>query len=173
MKLQPKIQGKAIGDLGTMSRFIWTRLAYHQMFVNTPLRAEPEGTRVLLSLGRGQGKPVTIDLTSLTAVELAAFKQTVLIATEIAEPICEDLDRRALEELENGNDANPRCYRPLPTVVVRPRAFREYSGRLLDGRTDVLSGVQLNVMPGGGLADDSGNLDEYSQEQSDGGEDNP
>lgn len=163
MKLKPKTQGNAIKDLGPMSRFVWTRLAYHNLFVNTPIRAEEDTTRVILSIGRGTGKPVTIDLTSLTATELAAFKHTVLIATEVAEPICKALDDRAREEMNNGNDANPRCYRPLPTVVVRPRAFREYSGGLLDGRKDVLSGMQLNVLPGGEPTIVSGDLDESSQ----------
>lgn len=170
MKLPSQRTGGNV-DVSPTTRFIWTRLAYHQASVNTP---ENDGqTRVLFSLNRGQGKPVVIDLTALTLVELEAFRQTVLIATEAAAPICKELDLRAQKEMENGNDANPRCYRPLPTVVIRTRAFREYSGRILDGRQDVLSRMQLNILSGGGYASSGSDVDEQGKGQQASGQDNP
>jgi hypothetical protein len=173
VKLQPR-QQKGNSDLSAASRFLWTRLAYHSLNVNTPASQIGKGhSRVIFSLTRGQGQPVVIDLTALTAVELEAFKQSVLIATEVAAPICAELDHRAQEEMENGDDSNPRCYRPLPSVVIRPRAFREYRGSILDGRKDVLSGMQLNVLSASGLSDDSSDLDEQREEQPSGSKDNP
>lgn len=142
------------------NRFIWVRTFLHQITVHTP--EEPAGNkRVILTLTRGAGEHLGIDLTALTASELKAFRETVAIATEIAAPIVERLDLEAQEAVKNGNsELDDRFYRPLPTVVVRKRALEEYDEELLRRRTELLvsasdgRGAEAGTpVPSGGVAE--------------------
>lgn len=168
-----KLSDKGNSDFQNRIRFILTRLTYHTIQVHTPSNPETGLSKVLLSLNRGAGRPVTVDLSALTVEELAAFKESVLIATEAARPICVELDRRAQEAMQNGDDADPRTYRSVPVVFVRPGSLAKYDRRLLDGRKDVLQGVQFNVMQSNGVSEPGGDLDEHVQVEQDGTEDNP
>lgn len=167
-----KLPAKDNSDYSPKNRFMLTRLLWHVLQIYTPKHPDNGENKIILSLGRGAGKPMAIDLTRFTEQELIAFKETVLIATEAAQPICAELDRRAQEAMED-EDPNPRTYRPLPVVFIRPRAFGKYDKRLLDGHQNVLQGVQFNLMQSNGTAEPGGDLDEQGEIESNGTKDNP
>lgn len=60
-----------------------------------------------------------INLTSLTANELRAMRTFWDRAFAMAEPLCEQLDKRAQEQFESGEGDAVRLYRPDPKVYVR------------------------------------------------------
>lgn len=118
----------------------------------------------------------TIDLTRLTHPELLAFRKSVLIATEIAEPLVLAADSEARKAAENGDDSDDRVYRGLPTMVVRSSVleFSPYNQGILERHSDVFSRVAGGIinsksaeLPGGGLAEmepgDEEAIGEYDQ----------
>lgn len=159
---------RGMKDFSRMARFIWTRLPNHQITVQTPEDEERKGEqRVVLTLVRGasgSNNSVTIDLTALTREELLAFRETVAIATEVAEPLVVKRDQDAMERMDAGDDSDPRIYRGLPTMVVRAGALREYDQGVLGRRQDVLSGIGYNKLPGNGVPGPGSSVDESVQE---------
>lgn len=154
------------GDFARIFRFMWTRLLRHQVSIIVPDDATRIGRqRVLLTFVSGMNRPVTIDLTNLTLPELRALSETVAIAVEVAEPEVMARDQEAREKQDAGDDSDDRCYRPLPYVVIRKGALRAYHEGLLLRRKNVLSGVDLNVMPGRRPAVAGGSVDEQQQEE--------
>lgn len=146
------------------NRFVWTRLLRHQITIGIPEHTKYGTPRVLLTfIGTNTSQAFTIDLTALTGPELAAFKETALIATEVAEPIVEGLDRAALENAD-ADDSDDRLYRPLPTVVVRKGALREYAEGVLQRRDAVLRSLDATILAGVGAAADGGDVDRHEQE---------
>jgi hypothetical protein len=146
------------------TRFIWCRTLWHQLTVSVPWTRDKSRQSVLLSLVRGAGQAVVIDLTSLTLPELIAFRETVAIATEVAEPIVRRLDLDAAEGFtDDGDDSNNRLYRPLPTVAVRKRALAEYDQGVLDRRTNALSGAGIDLVPGTRTSFVNSTMDESDQ----------
>lgn len=168
-----KLPDRDRSDFGTQNRFMLTRTSFHTVQVYTPPNPDTGLPKVILSINRGAGKPMAIDLSMFTEQELIAFKETVLIATEVAQPVCTALDQRAQEAMNNGDDTDPRTYRSVPVVFVRPRSLQEYDRRLLDGHKDVLSGMQFNLMQPNGSGESVGDLDEPGQVNEDGTQDNP
>lgn len=165
MKLPARRHGEN-PDFARATRFIWTRLSRHTIQVNTPDHSRG-GQRVILSITHGVNKTVRIDLTALTYPELLALRETINIATEVAEPICQSLDNKAAEKMNHdGDDSDERIYRPLPTVVVRKGTLREYDQGILDRRKDVLSGVQYQLLPGGRPKGFGSNLDNREEDDS-------
>lgn len=71
---------------------------------------------VVWSMPRGDN---AFSLTALTATELRAAKLVFEMAFELAEPICEALDKVAEEAWERGDDTHSRSYRSLPVFFVR------------------------------------------------------
>jgi hypothetical protein len=136
------------------NRFMWTKLPNYEVVVNVPLANDETHQRVFFSISRPYGQ-VSIDLTALTAVELAALRETFLIATDVARPVVEALDQKARDDEQDGNDNNPRLYRQLPLVVVRKGALTSYSESLLLGREDVLHAVGAQFSAAGSAESES------------------
>jgi hypothetical protein len=96
---------------------------------------------------------------------LLAFREAVLIATEVAEPLVRNLDAAARERLDDGDDSDDRLYRGLPTVVVRKRALGKYDEGVLQRRSDVLQGIGAQFLAGELPAFEGGGLDELKEER--------
>lgn len=160
-------------DFKTSNRLMLTRLSFHALQIYTPTNPTNGKPKVILAINRGAGKPLAIDLSQLTEQELVAFRETVLIATEVAQPICAALDQRAQEAMQNGDDTDPRTYRQVPVVFVRPRSLAEYDRRVLDRREDVLQGMQFNLMSANGASESGGHVDELVEDNQTGSQDGP
>ena len=167
MKLPAKKPGRSPSvnaAFSQLTRFLYTRLIHHTVIVNAPMDAAGRFQRIILSIMHGKGTNVAIDLTHLTLAELIAFRETVAIATEVAEPIVRQRDLEAQEKAENGDDSDDRIYRAVPTVVVRERALNSYNESVLNGRPDVFQ----RVGPGNGRlgrsSDGGSAVDERKQE---------
>lgn len=142
------------------NRFVWTRLMRQQLTVRCVEHTVQKTQRVLLTItGSSDSQSITIDLTALTGHELEAFKETVLIATEVAEPIVATLDKAALENV-NADDSDDRIYRPLPTVVVRKGALKEYDEGVLRRRSAFFQRDGMRILAGVGPGDEGGDLDQ-------------
>jgi hypothetical protein len=87
MKLPATTKGRGGSPFSRATRFIWVRLPWHQITVSVPFSKSGKFQEVILTLTRGTNQSVTINLTSLTLPELLALRESVLIATEVAEPI--------------------------------------------------------------------------------------
>lgn len=168
-----KLPDRDRSDFKTSTRFVLTRLSFHALQIYTPSNINTGHPKVILAINRGAGKPLAIDLSQLTEQELLAFRETVLIATEVAQPICAALDLRAQEAMKNGDDTDPRTYRQVPVVFVRPRSLEKYDRRILDRREDVLQGMQFNLMSANGVSESGRDLDELIADKQAGAEDNP
>lgn len=160
-------------DFKTSTRLMLTRLSFHALQIYTPNNPATNKPKVILAINRGAGKPLAIDLSQLTEQELIAFRETVLIATEVAQPICAALDQRAQEAMQNGDDTDPRTYRQVPVVFVRPRSLAEYDRRILDGRENVLQGMQFNLMSANRVSEPGSDVDELVEDEQAGTEDRP
>lgn len=150
--------------LNRRNQFAWIKFMWHQIAIHVPLSTNKSYQRVILTINRGNGTPVGLDLTNLTLLELQAFTETVALATEIAKPIVERLDLEARKEDEDGNEPGDRFYRPLPTVVIREGALDEHNKELLRRRADVLSRLSAKSALKESAAIGSGSVDEQQQE---------
>ena len=168
-----KLKASNTGDFGNNKRFVLTRLLWHMLQIHTPFDPISKETKVLLSISKGSGRPTSIDLTRLTVKELIAFRETVLIATEAAEPICARLDQRAQEAMQNGDDSDGRSYRQVPVFFIRPRALGQHGEQLLGGHADVLQGINFSVMQPNGVSGPGSTMDEPEQEQEASTKDHP
>lgn len=81
----------------------------------------------------GRRYPTIVSLTYLTTEELDAFKQFMDHAFERARPICEELDRKAQEAYDNGDDGYARLYRPVPQFFDRERDESEHDQSVQSG----------------------------------------
>lgn len=131
------------------SRWLWLRLPHHQLMAHVIQDPNDKKYHVILNLTRGNGAGATIDLTRLTHAELVAFRESVLIATEIAEPLVVAADLEAREAADNGDDSDDRVYRGLPTMVVRSSVlqFSPHNQSVLDGHPDVFLRVAGGILP--------------------------
>lgn len=168
MKLPSKPKGATL--FARANRFMWTKLPNHEIVINVPESDDGTHQRILISL-IGRYKNVTFDLTSLTEVELAAFRETILIATDAAKPIVELLDQKARDDELNGDDSDTRLYRGIPTVVVRKGALKQYSEELLQRREDILSRIGTQYGSGGSAPDGSSEVDLPDEEVRSAGDD--
>src|ERR1051325_9002278 len=83
------------------SRWLWLRLPFHSLSSHLVTDPNDNKPHVILNLTRGNGVGATIDLTRLTHAELIAFRKSVLIATEIAEPLVMAADLEARKAAEH------------------------------------------------------------------------
>jgi hypothetical protein len=105
-----------------------------------------DDVRVLIKRpGRGA---LNISLSSLTEKELLTLREFFLHAVEEALPICRDLDARAKEAFDAGDDAYVRLYRPVPTFYVRERGESAHAESVPDGPKPVLGLSGLYYRPG-------------------------
>jgi hypothetical protein len=96
-------------------------------------------TRPELEIFMEPGFAKSIQLTTLTVEELNALQQFYNYCFDLARPVCAELDRRAQEAMEEGDDSDQRVYRSAPVFVVRERGQQEYVARIQSG----LAGVAL------------------------------
>lgn len=98
--------------LGTMS-----------IYLNNAGSAERDQTPSVVVLYGADNKrfPYKHSITSMTAAELAHYKEFINMAIEMAEPIVEERDRIAAEAMGEGDDSYGRVYRQPSRIVVRPR----------------------------------------------------
>lgn len=131
------------------SRWLWLRLPYHQVMGHVVEDPNDKKNHVILNITRGNGVGATIDLTRLTHAELVAFRESVLIATEIAEPLVLAADSEARKAADNGDDSDDRMYRGLPTMVVRSSIlqFGSHNQSVLDRHQDVFPRVAGGIIP--------------------------
>lgn len=90
-------------------------------------------------------RPVGLNLTNLTLVELEALRTIVNLAFDLAEPVVKDRDKVAQDAKDSGDDSYARVYRQVPEFVVRPGKVLAYGEGVL-GR---LEGILERF--GGGL----------------------
>jgi hypothetical protein len=162
MKPQMKTKDGKPAWLNRLNRFLWTKLPFCEVTINTPVSGDGTHQRTVLTISKHFGH-ITMDLTALTEVELNAFRETVLIATDIAAITVAQLDQRARDDELNGNEPDDRLYRGIPVMVVRKGALGEHSSGVLLGREDILSRVGAQFSTGGSAGDSSGDLDNQNE----------
>jgi hypothetical protein len=112
------------------SRRAWTRTypAEFVLYVNERDEgsADPaaDTTPTIVLFFKVGAKAVYLDLTVLTAEELAASKKLIDLAFDEAKPVCEERDRMAEEAMANGDDTHARAYRAVPQFIDRKRSER-------------------------------------------------
>lgn len=91
-------------------RLAWTTINRREFIVMEEADEKyPDLKQVWIDL-RGP-KKLRFSLTAMTHAELQMFKQLMLEGITAAEPFCAELDRRAQEDYEKGNDVHSRLYR--------------------------------------------------------------
>lgn len=78
-----------------------------------------ETDAIKLELRQPNRRTFKVDLTGLTAAELRALAVFFEHAYKLALPVSEDLDKKAQEAFEAGDDSYARLYRPEPVVYKR------------------------------------------------------
>lgn len=78
------------------------------------------GPDVIIWIGKTGRAGVPLALTSKTTEELLGMKALFEYAFELAEPIVRKRDEDARADFDRGDDTNPRIYRGVPEVAVRP-----------------------------------------------------
>ena len=66
-------------------------------------------------------KGVSVIMNKFTVEELDALSDFFVDVATRVRPVLHTLDERAEQEYEDGHDANPRQYRPIPRTHDRPR----------------------------------------------------
>ena len=114
------------GILGPESRVI-ARFGSLQMVLqimekDSPFASQEDGKDVNIYIKSGRGS-AGLNLTALTRDELDAVGAIMMTALTLAEEVCEERDRLALEREEDGHDDGGdylwRLYRRVPEVLVR------------------------------------------------------
>lgn len=88
----------------------------------------------------GRRAATTLNLTALTGEELTALRTIIDHAFALAEPIVDELDQRAQEAHDNGDDSYSRLYRSLPALIIRERVVRAHDQSVPD-RPDGVDGL--------------------------------
>jgi hypothetical protein len=137
---------------------------------------DPENPPVRISITHhGKRYPTTFNFTGMTSQELAAFKAFLVRAIEMAEPICERLDQKALEAFQKGDSSFARLYRPVPKLFIREQLQPEHSEGLQERPPRLVDVAASDPAPGvlrsndGGLGDDSTGTDEVNGGSGDSG----
>lgn len=79
------------------------------------------------------GRPVTMNLTDMTLVELELLEQMIQRSINLARPECAAYDEIAKEAFENGDDTFLRHYRAIPELVVRERPPAKHGAGVQSG----------------------------------------
>ena len=118
----------------TSARAAWVECAGHDAIVYVRYQTDkdipddyvcedPTGQVPDMSLvfQHSRGRHFSLPLTRLTAPELEAMKELVDWAFDKAIPVAQEIDEQARLAMEDGDDANPRLYRPVPVTHRRAR----------------------------------------------------
>lgn len=126
------------GTLGPETRAIahfgHLKILLQIMDKNSEYASTEEGKDVNVYIKVGKGS-AALNLTSLTREELDAVGAMLATAFELAAPICEMRDQRAIEREEAGDDDDSgeylwRLYRQVPEVLVRNGEVYEHDPEL-------------------------------------------
>lgn len=132
-----KTDKKNRGILGPESRVI-ARFGNLQMVLqimekSSPFASQEDGKDVNIYIKSGRGS-AGLNLTGLTRDELDAVGAIMMTALSLAEEVCEERDRLALEREEHGEDDGGdylwRIYRRVPELLVRNGEGYEYDPEL-------------------------------------------
>lgn len=80
---------------------------------------------------------MAINLSRLTEPELDALKSILDSTIELARPIVQLRDKVARDNLDRGEDSDPRVYRPVPNIIKRPWAVGIDAASVLDRSEDL------------------------------------
>lgn len=109
---------------------------------------------VTLEVGYTNNK-ISMDLTQLRADELLALKKVFDAAVELALPLCEEIDKKAKEEMESGYGTYARNYRAVPQFNRVEWWQPEHIARV-QKRLDAVSALDAEERPGDTAAADPG-----------------
>jgi hypothetical protein len=94
------------------------------------------GNDLFLMVPQPRGKPLMLNFTAMTEIELRKTRQFFDLLFTLAEPIVKDRDKVANNALANGDDSYARIYRPVPDFIIRPGTIEPDSKSVLDGSED-------------------------------------
>lgn len=140
------------------SRYAWLRTVVGQFVMHRHADPGIPGPSILLYLPRPTGRPLSFDMTALTAEELALTRQFFNLLFDQAEPVCAARDKVAHDAFAEGDDTHARIYRQVPQLVVREGAIGTDREELLDGPEDDAQGPQHDGGPAGGVRGDGDEL---------------
>jgi len=136
------------------NRLLWLRMENNAVTIFTP---PPQGNwptgSVLLMLQsmKNTSKTYTINLSDMTVEELAAFRQAVILALDLAEPISCENDRLTKEGILDDGNPGLRFYRHAPTVVFGKGALERHDSSLYRGYEEFLSRNGADIPVTGGI----------------------
>jgi hypothetical protein len=148
---------------GRMSknRVAWARLVIGQLILmrgysdeesveeEKDVRQERGSTyRILITRSTG-GRPAQLNLTALTHEEFLIFKEFMLMAMDLAEPVIKLRDKVAQDAFDKGDDSFARIYRQVPQLVVREGTIGDDSEGVLDGLENLPDGDLSGERDGG------------------------
>lgn len=112
----------------TEGRYAWCKVVFGEFIILVGDESGESTEDVVLFHPRPSTIPnVTLPLTNLTEEELDAFESIVTSAIAWARPVVKKRDTEAQDAWNNGDDSNPRNYRPVPQLVYRKRPQSEHS----------------------------------------------
>lgn len=117
------------------NRESWVRIFGSELVLyidDTVQEDEPDGDlpEIKMSISAGTGRAKILRLTNLTRRELDVLREFLNRAIDKAEPIVDELDRRAEEAWKEGDDSYSRQYRAIPELVVREQRERPHDSGL-------------------------------------------
>jgi hypothetical protein len=154
-----------------LTRFLSARLPFHMIEIHDPVE---DGKRsVIISFRRNNSQAqMGVNLTALTEAELRLFGETVRIAVDLALGSVQARDKKAAEDLENGNvETDERAFRSLPIVVVNQSRIQQYDPELCRRYPNLLQGKSTHNVGNVGAGDPSGGVVETEGEDGLGGDD--
>lgn len=86
------------------------------------------------------GRPLSINVTSMTEEELLHVAHFFKAVFEIALPLVRERDRMAQDAFNQGDDSFARNYRPVPRLIVRAREVGGDAERVLLRLAEVFGG---------------------------------
>jgi hypothetical protein len=128
--------------------------------------ASEEGSNFVLLISiPGRTKPLTWNLSAMTAEELEATRQFFNHLFDLAEPVVNERDRIARDAFREGDDSYARSYRTPPTFVTRERKKRTNRESVQHGSSDATEGSGAGLDPDGGVRGHSDELaDRYEED---------
>lgn len=115
------------------ARWVQTHRNRIVQIVNKPVEGfEEDGPEVVLFFPTRRGTHFALSLSDLTEEELLAVRSIIIDTCDMALPIVRLRDANAQRRLDEGDDTNPRVYRPVPEQVTRPWALGLNSESILE-----------------------------------------
>lgn len=103
-------------------------------------RSDSDLPRIVVAISSRGGRSTRVTLTNMTVNELEHLQRFIDRAIEKAKPICAEIDRRAEQAWEAGDDSYPRLYRPIPELHLRARREPEHDAVVQDRPDDADGG---------------------------------